>query len=111
MEYRHTPLDEEVRFLCGSYWIEREERLPYGGEEVLYLVGRTSSITACCGGCTPFSFIKVVGRVKEWHFGRDHEGHPLSEVEPIRDPEEQKEIKALLHARFKEIDPFHIEFW
>lgn len=111
MEYRHRPLGEEVQFLCGSYWVEREELLPYKGEDVLYLVGRTSSITACCGGCSPFSFIKVVGRVKCWHCDRDYEGNPISDIEPIRDPEEQREIRELLHRQFREINPFHIEFW
>lgn len=107
MEYTHLPLNEEVFFLAGSYWIEREERLPYKGEEVLYLIGRTSTITACCGSCPPFNFIKVVGKIKKWRFKEDERGYPVSQIEPITDKSEQEEIREALRVH----NIIRIEFW
>jgi hypothetical protein len=109
MKYVHYPLNEEVEFLCGSYWIEREERLPYQGGEVLYLVGRTSDITSCCGSCSPFSFIKVVGKVKKWKYGADERGYAISEIEPIGDEEEQRVLKGILSQHNRDVR--QIEFW
>ncbi|MEW6034407.1 MAG: hypothetical protein AB1603_06105 [Chloroflexota bacterium] len=111
MDYTHAPLGEEVEFLAGSYHIEREERLPYDGREVLYLVGQTSKITSCCGVTNPFSFIKVVGYVRRWHHGTNDKGLPLSEVDMVREEREQHRIRELIHQRHQDVDLPHIEFW
>ncbi|MDO8472189.1 MAG: hypothetical protein Q7T05_00025 [Dehalococcoidia bacterium] len=111
MEYVHTPVGEEVEFLAGSYHIEGEERVPYDGHDVLFLLGATSVITSCCGSANPFSFIKVIGLVKHWQNGRDAKGQPVSEVEPVRNEEAQVKIRDIVHKRHPDIDTLHIEFW
>lgn len=111
MQYTHTPLGEEVEFLAGSYEIEQEERLPVDGREVLYLVGRTSKITSCCGAVNPFSFIKVVGYVNQWQNARGDKGMPVSDIELVRDEKAQASIRKSVHQRHQDIDLPHIEFW
>src|SRR3989304_7813924 len=111
MQYLHTPLGEEVEFIAGSYHIEEEARLPYDGHEVLYLVGQPSSITSCCGGASPFSFIKVVGYVKNWQRERDASGLPVSDVEVVRGEDIQNSIREALHQKNKFVEKPRIEFW
>ena len=111
MQYVHAPLGEEVEFIAGSYHIEEESRLPYAGHEVLYLVGQTSSITSCCGGASPFSFIKVVGYVKNWQRERDASGLPVSDVEVVRGEDIQNSIREALHQKHKFVEKPRIEFW
>ena len=111
MQYVHAPLGEEVEFIAGSYHIEEESRLPYDEHEVLYLVGQTSSITSCCGGVSPFSFIKVVGYVKNWQRGRDASGLPVSDVEVVRSEDIQNSIREVLHQKHRDIEKPRIEFW
>jgi len=111
MQYTHTPLREEVEFLAGSYEIEQEERMPVDGREVLYLVGRTSKITSCCGAVNPFSFVKVVGYIKQWQSSRSDKGMPVSDIEVVRSEKEQVSIRDLVHRRHQDIDLPHIEFW
>ncbi|MFC1919529.1 hypothetical protein ACFLWX_01905 [Chloroflexota bacterium] len=111
MEYTHTPLGEDVEFLAGSYSISDEERITYNGTELLYLMGQTSSITSCCGVTSPFSFIKVVGKVNQWQHKSNEKGLPVSEIDLVRGDEEQKHIRELVHQRHPDIDPLHIEFW
>lgn len=111
MEFVHTPNGEEVEFLAGSYHIDSEERIPYEGRDVLCLLGSTSVITSCCGSANPFSFIKVVGLVKQWHRGKDGKGLPVSDVEPVRGDELQNKVRDTVHRKHPDIEKLHIEFW
>ena len=99
MEYTHTPLGEDVEFLAGSYAINSEEKIPYNGSEVFYLVGQTSTITSCCGETSPFDFIKVVGRVGRWQHKTSEKGFPVSEMEVVREEGEQRKVRDLVHQR------------
>ena len=38
-EYTHIELNVEVQSIGGHYILEKEVRMPYHGEEVLYVVG------------------------------------------------------------------------
>ncbi len=111
MKYTHTPLNEDIRFLAGTYALDREERISVNGREVFYLGGQTSAISTCCGGAGPFSFIKVVGFVNKWHCGSDEKGTPISEIEPVRGEELQTEVKGAVQKLNPDIDPFHIDFY
>ena len=68
------------------------------GKEVLYLVGTAVIEASCCGtwGC---GFIKVPGYIREWKQGRNETGRPVSEVERIEAPDQQREIQDLLRER------------
>lgn len=111
MQYVHGPLGEEVEFLAGSYRIDAEERLPYQGGDVFCLLGSTSAITSCCGSASPFSFIKVVGLVKNWRESTDAKGRPVTEVDPVRGEPQQQAVRQLVHREHPDVAPLHIEFW
>jgi hypothetical protein len=95
-EYVHPPLHREVESIAGSYILVREERLAVGGREVLYLLGYGVFDSTCCGvgGC---AYALVPGFVVAWHAG-EHEGRPVSLVEPIEEGL-RRSIEAELRAR------------
>lgn len=111
MQYVHEPLGEEVEFLAGSYHIDAEERIPYRGGDIFCLLGSTSAITSCCGSASPFSFIKVVGLIRNWRGDRDAKGRHVSEVELVRGDAQQDAVRQIVRREHPDVDPFHIEFW
>ena len=108
MEYVHTSLNEEVEFIAASYHLEAENKLPYAGREVLYLVGQTSPICSCCGGSPGFKFITVPGFIVSWQGKVNSEGAAISEIQPVREEKARKEIGAILQ---REYGISHIDFW
>jgi len=100
-----------VEFLAGSYHIDQEVRMPFEGGEVLYLVGMTSTITSCCGTASPFSFIKIVGRISSWQDNRDAKGLPVSQIELVRDAALQDRLKDEIQLKHPDIERLRIEFW
>jgi hypothetical protein len=94
--YVHQALNQEVTAIGGSYALIREERLPYEGHEVLYLVGH-GVYDACCGvgGC---AFALVPGFIVRWkHESKD--GLPVSEVAPIAEEADRKALQRQIMAR------------
>jgi hypothetical protein len=93
--YVHRGLDEVVTAIGGHYRFTREVRLPFGGQELLYRCGYAVFDTTCCGrgGC---SYVVVQGFIRGWKYGMDEQGLPVSRVEPVRDPDVQKKIRALI---------------
>jgi hypothetical protein len=65
---------------------------------VLYTVGHAIFDTTCCGvgGC---GYATVHGRVRGWQVGRDDQGRPVSEVEPLDDATLRKKLTKLIKAR------------
>ena len=94
-EYVHQELNREVAAIGGRYVLVKEERLPFRGREVLYLVGHAAFDTACCGvgGC---AYALIPGFVLDWKAATNREGLALSRVEPIRDAALQKEIEKAI---------------
>ena len=99
IEYIHGALEEEVRFIAGSYYFAEEECLLFKDRNVLYAVGIATVDNSCCGtgGCR---FIRVAGYVISWKEMKNGSGFPISMVDPIVTEEEQKEIKDLLICRY-----------
>ena len=97
--YAHEELEKEVRSISGGYTLIEEERLRYREREVLYVVGVAEVDNSCCGtgGCR---FINVPGYVVSWKGKKDDSGLPVSEIDPITEEEEQKEIKNLLDEKY-----------
>lgn len=98
-QYIHQKPGAEVHFIAGYYTIAEEERRGYGGKEFLYVVGMAVVDNSCCGrgGCR---FLHVPGYVVSWQTDKSPDGLPVSEVEPIRNEKEQREIRNLLEEDF-----------
>ena len=96
--YTHKKLNQEVRAIGGHYALIKEERISVKGRSVLYLMGYAVFDTTCCGtgGCV---YALVPGIVSRWKYERDGSGEPVSELEPIDDPELKKEIRRVLIKR------------
>jgi hypothetical protein len=94
-KYTHEEFHEEIKTISGGYSYLKEELLPYKGKNVLCVVGEGHVDNSCCGvgGCI---FIDIPGYVLSLRDGKNDSGQATSEVEPISDPEEKKEIERLL---------------
>lgn len=93
----HPELNREVTAIGGRYFWMKEGRLPFGGREVLYLVGCAVLDTTCCG-VGGFGCALVPGFAVEWKSGVSPEGRPVSLVERIRDEATQAEIRHRIRA-------------
>jgi hypothetical protein len=105
--YIHRPVGEEVRAISGSYTLEKEMKLSRAGREVLVVLGHAFIDSSCCGvaGCR-YAF--VPGYLQGWHDRRSEDGLPVSTVEPVRDPVEQRAIEEAVRGE----ELIHsIEFW
>ena len=98
-QYIHQKLGTEVHFIAGYYTISEEERRSHGGKEFLCVVGMAIVDNACCGrgGCR---FIHVPGYIVSWKRDKSPDSSPVSEVEPICNENDQKEIRNLLEEDF-----------
>jgi len=93
--YTHIPLNEEVTAIGGYYVLEKEVRMPFHGEEVLYVVGMSLIDSSCCGvtGC---KYAIVPGYILDWHVDANSDGLPITQVQPIRDQDTRNEIIDLV---------------
>lgn len=94
-EYLHEPLNEEITSISGHYTIDKEERLPFKGREVLYVVGHAIVDSSCCGttGCR---YAMVQGTIIDWHAKIGDRGRPVTVVERISDPTDRAFIKKCI---------------
>jgi hypothetical protein len=101
MEYIHAPLDETVEFIAGSYEIESENKLQYGDEEVLYIVGNTSQVCSCCSQiCGGMRFITVPGFITAWKSRTSEAGFPVTDIELVADETAREEITGMLQQEY-----------
>ena len=98
MEYTHPRLNEPVTAIAGEYVLVKEERLPFQGQEVLYLVGHVVVGTSCCG-VAGYGYARVPGFVVRWKGRTDEQGRPVSEIEPIRDEATRRAIARRIRER------------
>jgi hypothetical protein len=85
------PVLEEKRYSLN------EELLDYRGRKVLYQYAEASNITFCTGTGVPWlGSMSVKGYVVRWRYGTNDMGEALSEIEPVTDPTERREISDLL---------------
>ncbi|MFH1138055.1 MAG: hypothetical protein V1816_18445 [Pseudomonadota bacterium] len=89
-EYIHQT-GEEIRAIGGGYQLQGEALLEFGGRQVLYVLGFGVFDTTCCGtgGCR---YALTPGFVVEYKTSLSPEGFPVSQVEPITDPELRRQI-------------------
>ncbi len=105
MEFAHLPLQEEIEFLAGSYWISEEDKIPYNGREVLCLVRDAGPFISCgTGGCGTqfpgFRSILIPGFVIRHRHKRNEDGLEISEVEPIKDEDTKKDLREIVHQKY-----------
>ncbi len=93
--YTHIPPGEEIRSISGYFSLEKEIRLPFEGQEILYAVGVGVVETSCCG-LGGVRYAMVPGAVIFWKNEKGPEGQDVSRVEPIVDPEVQKRLTAFI---------------
>lgn len=100
-QYTHLPLNEPVEFVCASYWISGEDRIPYKDKEVLCIVRDTSGINCCGGSCsTGFRSLLLPGFIKNFKYKTREDGLFVSEVECIEDKGEMKEIRQIVLEKY-----------
>gem|GEM_PF-514087 len=111
MEFAHLPLQQEIEFLAGSYWISEEEKIPYNGREVLCLVRDAGPFTACgvggCGQFPGFRSILIPGFVIRHRYKKNEDGLEISEVETINDEDTKKDLREIVHQKY---GTPHLEF-
>ncbi len=107
-QYAHLPLDEPVEYTSASYWVSKEEVVPYKDREVLCITRETSPIT-CCAGCSPgFSSILIPGFIEKLKYKRREDGLFVSDVEPIEDEDMMEDVRKIIRERY---DSIQVEFF
>jgi hypothetical protein len=93
--YTHSPLGQEIEAVAGYYVIEREDRVPFEGREVLVATGHMVLDNSCCGigGC---GFAMVPGYIVRWKAAKNESDEPVSEVEPVREDREKQALRELI---------------
>ena len=94
-DFSHPVLNEQVTAIGGSYFILKEVRLPFDGEDLLYLVGTAIFDTTCCGtgGC---AYALVPGFIRQWRYKTDKNGRPVSGVRPVLEERKRKKIREMI---------------
>ena len=97
--HTHQELDTEVFSIAGHYKVLEEGKMTFGKREFLYVMGGAVVDCSCCGsgGC---QFVQVPGYILSWKAQTDMNGLSISEVEPITDSGERKEISKMLARKF-----------
>lgn len=106
-KYTHLELKKEVQALSGHYTPLKEVRLKENGREVLYIVTHTVVDSSCCG-TADYNYALVPGYIAGWQTGKNKDGLPVSEIEPITDKAVQQKVKeAILDGE----NVAQIDFW
>ena len=94
-EYIHAELGIEVHALSGYYVAREEKRIAYNSKEVLCLIGDYVTEGFCCGK-SESSYAQVAGYIVNWKSKKDAHGTPVSEVEPITDEKEKRDLADII---------------
>ena len=98
-EYVHLPQDEFLGFEERGYCVE-EGTMDFNGRVVLYLVAESNNFQLCfLRRDSQLTTIDVEGYVVRWNYRTNEDGSPVSQIEPVRDEEEQREIKETLQSK------------
>ncbi|MBE0479767.1 MAG: hypothetical protein IBX68_02180 [Dehalococcoidia bacterium] len=98
--YTHLPQHQCIGFEERSYEAV-EGLLDYHGRSILYLYVEASSVSFCDRSyASHLGSLNVKGYVVKWKKARDSEGNPVSEIEPVTDEGEKREISSLLRTQF-----------
>ena len=97
-DFIHPNLGQEITAIGGHYVFNKEGRISFNDREVLYLVGYAVVNTSCCGvgGC---AYALVPGFINDWKYKKDINGLFVSQIKPIRNTTEQREIRRLIQKK------------
>jgi hypothetical protein len=97
-DFIHPNLGQEITAIGGHYVFNKEGRISFNDREVLYMVGYAVVNTSCCGvgGC---AYALVPGFINDWKYKKDINGLFVSQIEPIRNTIEQREIRRLIQKK------------
>ena len=95
LDFSHPELNERVTAIGGTYFLFKEVRLSFDGEELLYLIGAAILDTTCCGtgGC---AYALVPGFVRQWKYKVDVNGRPVSQVTAVTGDRLRERVKAVI---------------
>lgn len=98
--YAHLPQGEDIGFEGRSYSVT-EGLLEYKGRKVLYLNAEASAISFCDRSyAMHLGSTNVKGYVVRWRYGTNERHEALSEIEPVMDEGERREISKLLRDSY-----------
>ncbi len=97
-DFAHPKLGREVTAIGGHYVFGKETRLPYNGREILYFIGYAVLDSTCCG-VGDCAYALVPGHIRQWKYKKNRNDCPVSQVEPIRDRIDQKQIRNLIQKK------------
>ena len=97
-DFIHPELGQEITAIGGHYVFNTEQRLSFNECDVLYLVGYAVVDTSCCGigGC---AYAMVPGYVRKWKYKKIETDELVSQVEPVREADEQASISQLIQKK------------
>ncbi|HSV96825.1 MAG TPA: hypothetical protein VLM75_07810 [Spirochaetota bacterium] len=92
--FKHPKIGEDIGSISGHYSFLREAVIVYRDRELLYYTGFAVTDSACCGtgACV---FCRVAGFIRARHPGNDGQ----TEVDPVTDTVERKEIEDILKEK------------
>ena len=94
--YQHLPRDEHVG-AEGDRYSATEMTLDYHGKTVLYQYTDAVGVTFCTASGSPYvGGMNVKGYVIRWKYGTGEAGLAISEIQPITDSDERREVGNLL---------------
>ena len=98
LDFAHPKLNEGVSAIGGEYQFTAERQIDVDGRPLLYYTGFFMIDRSCCGisGC---AYALVAGFVREWKFRINDCGRPVSRVAPVRSPDLQKRVAAMIQQQ------------
>ena len=97
-DFTHPQLGREVTAIGGHYVFGKEIRLSYHSREVLYFVGYAVLDSTCCG-VGGVAYVLVAGFIRQFKIKKNKNDCFISQIEPIRDPDVQREIKSAIQKK------------
>ena len=96
LEKQGEEIGWEIRFYSAS-----ENTFDHNGKQVLLVEVEASGCSFCDGSyAQSLMGANVEGYVVKWKYKENDEGQPVSQIEPIRDNVNQKEIAEILKPKY-----------
>ncbi len=100
-DYIHlTKQGEEIGWEIRSYSAS-ERTIDCDSRQVLLVEVESGECTFCDGSyAQSLKGVNIEGYILKWKYKQAEDGRPVSEIEPVRESDEQKEIAAILKSEY-----------